>query len=1135
MNRRYKLLSIVLTIAMVFSIILPMGALWADNSSEKTITILGTSDMHGRIYPWEYATASEKPETGFAKIQTLVKQEKAVNPNSVLIDIGDTTQDNMSELFNGRDLHPMVEVMNHMGYDTWTLGNHEFNFGMEFLNKNIAGFKGKVLAANIYKADGTRFVNPYEIIEKDGVKIAIVGLITPHIPRWEASTPDHFAGLTFTDPVEEAKKVVKELEGKYDVLVGAFHLGDTTEYDATDGAMLIAEACPEFEVIFCGHKHAKFDNIVSTNGVKLIETGSYGAALGKADIKLEKSGNSWTVKEVTTKNLGTKEVAADKELLDKFAYVDQVSKAEADKVVGEVTEDFIKNVDYITGEDKVTTMPTAQLQDTAVVDLINEVQMFYTGAEISSAALFKNDSNLKKGSFQKKNVAFIYMYDNTLMGVNITGANLKAYMEWSASYYNTFKDGDLTVSFNPNVRGYNYDVFSGVTYKVDISKPAGSRIVDLMFKGQPIEDGKTYKLAVNNYRFGTLLSNGWIKAEDKYYDSYAIYQDAGRVRDLIVKYVQENKGGKLSPTVDNNWSLIGTNFDYPQRDKILSKVKSGEIKIPASEDGRTLNVKALNVFDLINNGTLNGKVITIVHTNDTHGRVFSSKSEMGFAKIATKVKEIKNNYKNVLVLDAGDTFHGQTIASLVKGESIAKIMNTIKYDAMAPGNHDFNYGQERLLELDKMTDFPILAANITNAKGKTVYTPYVIKEVDGLKVGIFGLSTPETLWKTNPNNIKGLKFNDPVKTAANMVKELEAKKADVIIAISHLGLDQASEVTSKLVAEKVKGIDMIVDGHSHTVLPNGLKVGDTLIVQAGEYDKNLGVAQIALENGKVAMMGSSLLNVSEAEKLEEDKDVIAIVDSIKAEQDKITSVVVGKADVALEGAREKVRTGETNLGNLIAEAMLKISGADAAITNGGGIRASIDQGEITRGEVITVLPFGNYVVVKMVKGSDIVAALENGVSKYPETLGGFPHVAGIRFNFDSTKEAGHRVGNVWINGKTIDKNKMYKLSTNDFMAAGGDQYESLKAGKVIAEYPGLDEIVIDYIAKYGTANAKVDGRIGADVKAQAAPKTYKVKSGDLLWKIAEKFGISIDSIAKTNGLKNINMIFPGQELIIPAQ
>jgi len=309
MKQVSKRLSILLTLIMVFSMLLPMGNIWAEDSDTVTVTVLGSTDLHGRIYPWEYATDTADIDAGLAKIQALVKQEKAANPNTILIDTGDTLQDNMADIFNNNDVHPMMEGLNYMGYDTWTLGNHEFNFGLDFLNKNVAAFKGKVLAANIYKGDGTRFVEPYAIFEKAGVRIAVVGLITPHIPRWEASTPEHFEDLTFTDPVEEAKKVVKELEGKYDVLVGSFHMGDTAEYDNSDGALPVAEACPEFDVIFCGHKHAKFDNITSTSGVKLIEAGNYGWALAKADIKVENTDSGWTVKDVSTKNLPTDKIA----------------------------------------------------------------------------------------------------------------------------------------------------------------------------------------------------------------------------------------------------------------------------------------------------------------------------------------------------------------------------------------------------------------------------------------------------------------------------------------------------------------------------------------------------------------------------------------------------------------------------------------------------------------------------------------------------------------------------------------------------------------------------------------------------------------------------------------------------------
>lgn len=534
---------------------------------------------------------------------TLVRQEKATNPNNLLIDCGDTLQDNSADLFNAKDVHPMIQAMNLMGYDAWTLGNHEFNFGMDFLNKNIAGFEGDVLSANIYK-EGTeeRFVEPYAIYEIEGVRVAVVGMIPPHIPVWEASTPEHFDGLEFMPVVEETKKVIEELEGKYDVLVGAYHIGPEGEH-GYDGLDVVAENCSEFDVLFGGHAHAKYTNEI--NGVKIIERGKYGWALAKADITVTKEDGAYVVSEVVTENLETYEVKPDTEITEAFAYVHEASLADASTVVGQITADFIARPDYITGESDITTMPTSQLQDSAVIDLINEVQMYYSEAEVGSAALFNFGSNLVAGDFMKKDVAFIYKYDNTLIGVNITGANLKEYMEWSASYYNTYKAGDLTISFNPDIRGYNYDMFSGIDYKIDISKEAGNRIINPKINGEPIDDEAVYKLAVNNYRFGTIMNLGLVTEEDKYYDSYELMQDAGRIRALIIQYTQEVKGGVLEPTVDNNWEIIGEDIDSnPYKDEVYAMIADGDIMIPTSEDGRTLNVEAVNVTDLIADGVL---------------------------------------------------------------------------------------------------------------------------------------------------------------------------------------------------------------------------------------------------------------------------------------------------------------------------------------------------------------------------------------------------------------------------------------------------------------------------------------------------------------------------------------------------
>lgn len=551
--------------------------------------------------------------------------------------------------------------------------------------------------------------------------------------------------------------------------------------------------------------------------------------------------------------------------------------------------------------------------------------------------------------------------------------------------------------------------------------------------------------------------------------------------------------------------------------------------------------------------------LVILHTNDTHARILEGKSDgMGFAKLLTEITQVRAENPNVLLLDAGDTLHGQTFASLNKGENMVKLLNLMKYDAMTPGNHDFNYGQDQLLTLAGKMSFPLISANIKKTDGTRLLTPSLIKEMNGLKVGIFGLSTPETAYKTHPNNVTGLTFADPIAEAKAMVAELQ-DQTDIIVCLSHLGLDEGSEFTSKKVAEAVPGIDVIVDGHSHTVLKDGLKVGDTLIGQTGDYDKSLGVIELTFADGKVATSKASLFTKEQGALLTPDAAMATLIADLDKENKVITDVKVGTTAVALDGERGKVRRGETNLGNLITAAMLDATGAEVAFTNGGGIRASIDAGDITRGEVITVLPFGNYVVVKTVTGQDLLDALELGISKYPEENGPFPHVAGMTYSFDAGKPAGSRLLSATAKGAPIDPKGNYVLATNDFMAAGGDGYTMFADNKIQGEFPALDEILATYIGKSGAVSPVTDGRVkivgtpapapapAAPVTTPAAPvvtpgpvlptvgATYTVKINDVLWKIAEQFKTDWKTLADMNKLQNPNLILPGQILTVPAQ
>ncbi len=555
--------------------------------------------------------------------------------------------------------------------------------------------------------------------------------------------------------------------------------------------------------------------------------------------------------------------------------------------------------------------------------------------------------------------------------------------------------------------------------------------------------------------------------------------------------------------------------------------------------------------------------ITIVHTNDIHSRVSAG---LGYAKVAAKIKALKEANPNVLVVDAGDTLHGQTFATISKGESIVKIMNSIGYDVMTPGNHDFNYGQDRLLELKELMNFDLITANVVKEDGSMLLEPYVIKEVGGLKIGFFGLSTPETAYKTNPLNVEGLTFADPVEATKKIVAELQEKGVDAIIAVAHLGIDEESIDKSYGVRDSVEGIDLIIDGHSHSTLDTIDNEGkDTLIVSTGEYNNNLGIVNLTFTDGELSAVEPTLFSSEEAADLEADAEIAAAIAAIEEENKEITSVIVGKTDVELDGVREHVRGGETNLSNLITDSMLAITKADMAITNGGGIRASIPAGDITMGDIITVLPFGNYVIVKEYTGAQILAALEHGTKSYPELAGSFAQVAGATFTLDLNAEAGSRVKDVKIGGELLDLEKTYKVATNDFMAVGGDDYIMFKEGNLVAEFQGLDEVLIEYVQELETIPAEVNPRMTviakeveeepvveepvieepvveepvveepkAEEPAAATTQSYEVKAGDVLWRIAKQFGLTWEKLAEFNSLKNPHLIFPGQQILIPV-
>lgn len=577
----------------VFSTILSFS------SEIANIQILVTSDLHGKFMPYEYSTASASKKGSMVQLATLIKELKTTNKNTLLLDNGDAIQDNSHELFLNGDITPLVEFFNYVGYDAMVPGNHEFNFGMDTLNKVIKPFNGDLIVANLYK-DNKRVYNPYKIFKIDHVKIALIGVVTPHIKKWDA---ENLKDYTVTNPVEEVKKVVSELKNKADIIIVSAHMQLDPEFGGGDSTREIALNNPEVAMVFTGHEHA-LRNERTPSGTLLLEPGKWGEFLGKIDLKVTKEKGKWIIAnratDIVAENIPTKDIEPDAELVAKLDKYHQIALKDSATIIGDLIGGDLVRPNEIIG------IPIAQLEPTPMVQLINEVQMYYTKADVASTAVLREDANIPEGPIKKSDIAMIYKYDNTLRAYRLTGAQLKKYMEWSASYYNTLNPGDLTISFNENIRAYNYDIFSGVNYEINISKPAGKRIENLRkLDGTPIKASDTFVVAVNDYRGkSTFVSekDGLFKPNEieLVVDLFQTMGDNGRIRELIKEYISTVKGRVITPEVVENWQITGISWNTELHNKIPALVSEGKLSVPRSSDGRTPNIKSITVTDLEN-------------------------------------------------------------------------------------------------------------------------------------------------------------------------------------------------------------------------------------------------------------------------------------------------------------------------------------------------------------------------------------------------------------------------------------------------------------------------------------------------------------------------------------------------------
>jgi 2',3'-cyclic-nucleotide 2'-phosphodiesterase (5'-nucleotidase family) len=481
--------------------------------------------------------------------------------------------------------------------------------------------------------------------------------------------------------------------------------------------------------------------------------------------------------------------------------------------------------------------------------------------------------------------------------------------------------------------------------------------------------------------------------------------------------------------------------------------------------------------------TLRFPVITILHTNDFHMYLLGStdattkKPIGGSARIYTLVQRERAYNPNTLLVDAGDIIGGgPPIGAFFYGKDVIETYNAMGYDIATTGNHEFDWGYAKFKEITAPANYEYINANIVDSNtNSTILPPYSIKSFGFVDIGFIGVDTTDLPVLVNPTGIEGLTVLDPTATINNYATSLK-DKAEYTVVLSHLGYD-----VDKTVAAKISNVNLIIGGHSHTVLTKPDFVNGIPIVQTGNYGNNVGkevVEFVATPTGaKIVGFRYNLIPITDS--LPEDPTIKALIAPYNDEVTKKMSVVIGEALVDLDGERANVRSKETNLGDFIADWMKAISGTDIAITNSGGIRASIPKGPITVGSVYTTIPFDNLLVKLELTGKQITAALENGFSMVETAQGRFPQISGITVKVNLKNAPNSRVVEVLVNGKTIELDKVYTVAVLDFMAAGGDGYTAMTQAKSSKWVTGnwMRDDLVDYIKAHPEVNVTVDGRI----------------------------------------------------------
>lgn len=1034
------LTSAVLTLAAVA----PLPA----QSGRFDLVIAATTDVHGRLRGWDYYANTSDPARTLAGAATIVDSVRMANPGRVLlVEGGDILSGNpllyVAAKIAPPPVHPVIAAMNVMRYDAAVVGNHEFNYGVPALRAAIAKAAFPFVAANVRDAQGRPFVAPYTLIDRRGVRIAIIGGTTPGSMLWDRDNLRQ-AGLAVTDIVASVRSAVAEVrQRKADVVVVLLHSGldEAATYDTVATGIAsenVAARVPReingIDLVVYGHSHRELvDSTI--NGALLVQPRHWAASVALATLTLEKSKRKWVV----VKHRGQSVAVA--------------GHTESPAVLAASAATHAATITWVTtpvGRTAVTwRADSSRVVDAPITDLINEVMRRASGAELAATAAFSLDATLDTGAVTQAALSRLYPYENTLRAVRLTGAQLRAFLEQSALYYRTLSpDGTAPAGglVDPKIPGYNFDVVTGVDYVIDVSKPSGSRITTLTRNGRDVQPGDAFTMALNNYRQSggggyAMLANAPV-----------VFQQDVDIRALIIAAV--TKAGTLDPATYGtvNWRL------EPAAARAIAYREQNGGRGGEAAGGALRSAPAV--------AAPQGRTLRVISMSDFHGALSSRPDERGrsqggavalSAAIEKAQRECTGQCQSVVV-DAGDLFTGAPASDWDAGKPTVAVFNRLHVAAGTIGNHEFDFGQDTLRRRLKELKYAVLGANVRGADGRPL--PWMRADTvvvrGAMRIGIVGTAGTHTATSTKSRNVRQLKFLDAAPIISERVRALRAGGAQIVIALAHDGArcdrDQP-EVCSggglDIIEKLTDKPDLFVMGHSHTNIV--MRRRDMPVVQTSSNGRAIAVVDIPLVGG---VARAEIRTVYGDDRAGSDP----IVDSIVTAANAKVQTRMDRPVATLAGAFLR-RGNQYALGNLVADAARVKGNADFGAWNNGGIRTDIPAGPIAFGGVHGISPFGNVLVRIRLRGRDLVAAAERWVwNGRPNS-----HVSGLTIEYDAAKPQGQRVLRVLgANGVPLDPDRIYSLAINDFMI---DDLEGASLARTIS-VEVLTVRDIDMLASY---------------------------------------------------------------------